>query len=160
MTSRKITNLVPASREFKVDNALALKVDLNQSYRDLSQAVNARTIGQYSKQSSALTGNTYYNFAPSPKNTYRLYATANSIASGTTVISTGIVNANNIRTVSLTGAATDNLTLVSLPLPYINVAAPADSITLRVNGNNFELITTTANYATYSAVIVWEFFYL
>jgi hypothetical protein len=153
MASR-ISSYVVETRFFHTDDKEGLGVELNQMYRDLSQAVNQRTIGNYATESS-LTGNKLYGIQSRAMATYRVLLTAPSILNGVTTVPHGIVSLENVLLLSLTGGASAFPNF--LPMPYVNVGTPGDGIQLSMDATNVYLTTTTADYVGYSALIVVEY---
>lgn len=150
----RISSFVVETRFFHTNDPASLGVELNQMYRDLSQAINQRTVGIYATE-SALTGNKLYGIQSRPMSTYRVLLTATSIANGVTTIPHLITNLSDVLLLSLTGGASDSPSFISLP--YVNVGAPANGIQLSMDATNVYITTTTGDYASYSALIVVEY---
>lgn len=146
------------SRKFPTDQ-VQLEPTLNKMYIEVAAAVNARTVGLYN-MSQITTGDLYFNDGD-PQDPHpgfrRVYQLA-SIAMGTNTIPLGFTPSSTTRFVDMYGTA-NRPTVRSVPIPFVNVGAPADGIELRVNWatSNIEIVTTTGNWTTYSAIIVLEY---
>lgn len=57
---RNLAPFLRTSRLFPDDNPQALSVEINKSYIDIAQAVNARTIGVYALNNQSVNGTTWY----------------------------------------------------------------------------------------------------
>jgi len=145
------------SRTFPTD-ASELAIVLNKMYFEVANAVNARTNGVYDKFQIA-SGNRYFNDGD-PTNrlqSFRQIYTIASLANGTNTIATGISIDANTQFVNIYGIAESST--ISTPLTPWIVGTPNDAPYLRVNRStaNIEIITTTANWTTYSAKVVLEY---
>lgn len=147
---------LPNTRFFPSDPGY-MQREINLVYNDLANAINMKDIGLYTTQATS-TGQLFFSTTgnTTSRPTLRQVFTAPSILNGTTSIAHGINIQPTTVFTRIYGNATQPSTMW-LPIPYINVAAPADSIQLRVNGTNIEIITTTANYTAFSAMIILEF---
>jgi len=137
-----------------VDDPDLLLRALNKFSSDVAFAVNIRTVGIYNDIISS-TGNSFNG-----TQTSRIISIVPSILSGTTSVSTTIQKAPNLKILCLYGVATNGS--VSIPIPYLNVAAPGDSIGLSfdLTTASVQLLTTTANWTSYSAFVNVEFAYV
>lgn len=153
------TPFLPTSRVFP-DNYVELEPHLTKMYIDVAQAVNSRVIGIYDKF-QVVTGERWFNdLDPQKKRqTYRQVYSVPSILNGTTSIPLNFTVDANTNFTHIYGAANSVSAGFSVPIEHINVAAPADSISIRINRttSTIEIITTTANWTTYSAIIVVEY---
>lgn len=139
-------------------NDVELPNVLNKMYFEVANGVNARTIGIYDKFQIA-TGNRYFNDGD-PTNrlqSFRQVYTLASIAIGTNTIASNIAIDANTRFVNIYGVAQS--TTIATPLTPWIVGTPNDAPYLRVNlaTGNIEIITTTANWTTFSAIVVLEY---
>lgn len=90
------------SREFPED-LHQLTVEVNKSYLDTSQAVNARTIGIYSTSRPAITGNGYFLTSNQKQQTFRQVFTFTA----TTSINHDITNVTPGQFINCFGSYTD-----------------------------------------------------
>ncbi len=151
----RVSSFVPSVRTFNVEDTKSLNTNLNESYRDLSQATNQRTIGNYTPEST-LTGNKLYGVSNSAIPTYRVFLSAPSILNGTTSIPHNVQSLSTMKLLTLFGGAS-SAPSSWVPLPFVNVATPGNGIQLQVNGSNVEIITTSGSYTGYSAWVVMEY---
>lgn len=146
------------SRKFPSD-AVQLEPTLNKMYIEIAAATNARTIGLYNL-SQVTTGDVYFNDGdPLARHQgFRKVYRLDSIASGTNTIPLGFTLTDDSEFVHIYGTA-NRIDVRSVPIPFVNVATPTDGIQIQVNWttSNIELITTTGNWTTYSAIIVLEY---
>lgn len=126
---------------------------LNKFSNDVSFAVNSRTIGTYSGQTSA-TGNIFIGVATS-----RIILSVSSILNGITTIASNIPTSSKLFLCNLYGIASNGTTVV--PIPYVNIAVPTDGISLNfdIPTGIVSIITSTANWTGYSANIIVEYGY-
>lgn len=153
--------LLPTSRKFPKEIE-ELEPTLSKMYSDVSQAVNLREIAIYENVQTS-TGQKWFNTVEPEKkrSAFRRVYTLASIANGTNTIALGFTlptTAPLPTFVHIYGVGNYQGTR-SVPIPHINVAAPADSIEIRINWatSNIEIVTTTANWVNYSAVVVLEY---
>lgn len=144
------------SRKFPVEPG-ELNTTLSKAWNDLSNTINIREIAHYEKFLTN-TGQRWFDDGDpqNKKQAFRRVYTAASILNGVTQIQLDFtVNPTTIFT-NLYGIADDGTTAV--PLEHINTAAPADSIELQIDRANsrINIITTTANWVNFSALIVLE----
>jgi len=146
------------SRKFP-QNAVELESVLSKSYIDIAQNVNISTSGVYEKLQID-TRNKYYNDAqPERKRqSYRqVYTLAALPNAGTATIPTGISLSSTSQFVNIYGVA-ESATIAVALTPWV-VGTPNDAPYLRVNKatRNIEIITTSGNWTTFSAIIVLEY---
>jgi hypothetical protein len=149
---------IVSSRTFPADEVQLPNV-LNKMYFEVANAVNSRTNGVYDKFQIA-TGNRYFNDGDptnrlqSFRQVYTLAALPNST---TATIPTGIAIDANTKFVNTYGEV-QSATLAVAFTPWV-VGTPDDAPYLRVNlaTGNIEIITTTANWTTFSAIVVLEY---
>ena len=140
-----------------VENPDIFKRSLNKFASDVFDAINARVIGTYSAQVS-LSGQTF-NGAQGQ----RVVVPFTTIPNGPSVLSTPISAAASpsspLTITALYGTAQNGS--ICVPIPYVNVLAPSDGITLSMtlSGPSVTLLTTTANWVGYHGFIVIEFIY-
>lgn len=149
------------SRKFPTD-AVELEPVLSKSYVDIANNVNISTSGIYEKLQID-TRNKYFNDAnpQRQRQSYRQVYTLDALPNaGAATIP---ININLIPTsefVHIYGTA-NRPSVRSVPIPFVNVGAPADGIQLEVDwvGPPSQIIitTTTGNWTTYSAIIVLEY---
>lgn len=147
---------VITSRTFPFDETL-LPAILSKMYFELANAINSRTIGIYD-QSLIASGNIWFNtgIVNSREQSFRQVYTISSLLLGTNTIPLGINVDSNTIFVNISGTAQSTSVSVALT-PWIS-GPLVDAPYLRVNiaTGNIEIITTTANWVTFSAVIVIE----
>lgn len=148
---------LPLSISFPQD-PVTLSFILTKMYSDIVQNNNVREIAIYGK--FQINTGQVWNLSSVTTNrsqALRQIYTIDSIASGTNIIPLGFTINSATKFVHIFG--TGNSSTRSIPIPFINVAAPTDSIQLQVNRTtgNIEIITTTANYVGFSAIIVLEY---
>ena len=150
-------SFLPATRSFSdinvVENPDVFLRALNKFANDTATAVNGRTIGTYT-QEEVPSGNTFNGTQSS-----RMVVSIPSILNGTTTTATGIPTSSTLGIVNLYGIATNGT--LSIPVPYINVSSPSDSVGLSFDLTSASVLleTTTSNWTGYKAYIVVEFGY-
>lgn len=155
------TPLLPTSRKFPKEIE-ELEPTLSKMYSDVAQAVNTREIANYEKVQTS-TGQKWFNDAEPEKkrSSFRQVYTLASIANGTNTIPLGFTlpTVTPLPTFVHVYGVGNYQGTQSVPLPHVNVTTPADGIELRINWatSNIEIVTTTANWANYSAVVVLEY---
>lgn len=109
----------------------ALSVEINKSYVDIANAVNAKTIGIFPTNSSAVTGETWFLNGPSQKQqTLRqvyTFAAAGNIAHGL-----NLAQLSNITRIY--GTIYDGTSYY--PLPYVDASAANNQVSVKVTGTN------------------------
>jgi hypothetical protein len=151
------------SRTYPEDDS-QLRAVLTKSYIEIAQCVNKRTIGIYNKF-QIVTGNQYFSdanfniqdpiqFRQSYRQVYELAALPNT---GTATIPTNITNIASATWVNIYGTV-QSTTFATALTPW-NMTMGEDAPYLRINltTGNIEIITTTANWVTYSAIVVLEY---
>lgn len=151
----KLSPLIPVSRFFPEEPQILIK-ELNNMYLEVAYGVNSRDIGVYSTNQEVTGQKFFVSGEFNGKDVARKCFLFDSILNGTTSQAHGIqVNAQTLFT-RIYGVGTNPSTSF-IPLPYVNVGAPADGVTLNVTSTNVQLITTTANFTAYKAVVILEF---
>ena len=127
---------------------------LNKFSTDVASTVNERTIGIYSASPQS-SGNVF-----SGSSVLRVCAQIPSIGNGVSTVSVPVDLSSNLTILKLYGTAQNGSN--SIPLPYINVNVPSDSISLSFDLTNaiLTLTTTTSNWTSYAAILIVEYFYL
>ena len=144
-------------------------VQFSQLYKRMAAAINSKDIGTY-LQSEIVNGQQYENprgpgaapGLPSSTNVNQIYRKVINFGTlpnaGPGVAAHGLADYANCHFTRIYAAATD-LTTNAIPIPYINVAAPADSIQLDIGPVNVVITTTTANWIGYTeCYVVIEYF--
>lgn len=116
----------------------ALTVEINKSYVDIANAVNSRTIGLFVQGRQSITGNRWF-LSSSAQHTIRQVYSFTSAGN----IAHGINTANIAGFVAIYGTFTDGS--VWYPLPYVNVVAANNQVSLTVTSTN---IVITAGAGT------------
>lgn len=155
MSTNSRAPLLQNTRFFPEEPEL-LQRELNNMYLDVAAAVNSRDIAVYTSVSGP-NGQKFFIGSSVPlSDVIRVCFFIPSILNGATTLAHGITIIPTTRFTRIYGTGSNPSTQF-IPIPYINVAAPADSVQLDVNTTNIVLTTTTANYTSYSAVIVLEY---
>lgn len=144
------------SRTFPTDIEELVPV-LNKMYFEVGNAVNVRTIGIYDKFQIA-SGNRYFNTGD-PTNrlqSFRQVYTLTGIANGDNTIAHGISVDSNTQFVRIYGTA-NNPNTKFVPLPYVDGSGGGDNIGLYVDTTNIHIVTSTANWTSYNAIVVLEY---
>ena len=153
-----VSPYIVSSRDFPFDE-VKLPGVLSKMYFEVAYAVNARTVGIYDRFQIA-TGNRYFNDGD-PTNRLQSFRQIYTLAAlpnaGTSTIPTNIAIDENTQFVNIYGTAES--TTISTPLTPWIVATPNDAPYVRVNRTtgNIEIITTSANWITFSAKVVLEY---
>lgn len=108
-----------------------LTVEINKSYLDIAAAVNDRTIGIFSANRPAQTGNAWFVSSNRKQQTLRQvypFSAAGSIAHGITLSNSGGFTA-------IYGTVSDN-SGNWYPLPYVNAVLATNQISLQVTATN------------------------
>lgn len=158
MTSPTIkTPFLITSRNFETDNQEQLAITLTKSYSDISTAVNLRQIGVYDS-SQTNTGQRWFENGTltGRLQAFRKVLTLPSVQSGDNLIPHGIAIDENTKFTHIYG--TINKTNTDFrPLNYVDGTAGTDDIGLWVDTVNVHIVTTTANWTTYNAIVVLEY---
>jgi hypothetical protein len=146
------------SRKFP-QNPVELESVLSKAYIDTANNVNISTCGIYDKVQID-TRNKYYNDAQPEKKRQsyrRVYTIAALPNTATATIATGISFTSTSQLVNIYGTA-ESATIAVALTPWV-VGTPNDAPYLRVNkaNGNIEIITTTGNWTSFSAMIVLEY---
>jgi hypothetical protein len=130
-----IVNRTPylrTTREFP-EEMHQLTVEVNRSYLDIAQAVNARTIGIYPTVNPAITGNIYYLKANRPQYSFRetyVFTSAGPIPHN-------IDLTRIFGFVSITAMFTDGTKWY--PLPYVGVVSATNQINVTIDSTNINI---------------------
>ena len=147
-----------SSRDFPFDE-VKLPVILSKMYFEVAYGVNSRTIGLYDKFQIA-TGNRYFNDG-NPTNRLQSFRQVYTLAAlpntATATIATNISIDSNTQFVNIYGVAESST--VSTPLTPWIFGTPNDAPYIRINRStaNIEIITTTANWTGFKAVVILEY---
>lgn len=152
----KSTSLLPASRFFPQDISL-LQRELVLAYSDTAKAVNNRDIAIYATTFEPC-GQKYFIIGNDNKasDVGRICFDIPSILNGVTTVAHGQTLRPTSVFTRIYGTGTNPSTLY-IPIPYVNVAVPANGIQLSVNATNIILTTTSADYTAFRAIIVLEY---
>lgn len=140
------TSFLRTSWEFPEDPK-ELSVQLNRSYLDIANSVNSRTIGVFPVNRPATTGNEYFTSGNRKQQSFRrLYQ-----------FTTTLTFPHGINFVTFGGFVDIYGTFVSggvwYPLPYVDTAAIANQVSIKVNSTNI-VITAGAIVPTSGFVVL------
>ncbi len=157
-------NFIPENYIFPEDNFEEYDVKLREYLNNMASAVNTKDSGLYTDEevitgqqflptySTNTAGNLNY------RNVFRKVIDFGVLPNAATkLVAHGIPTTQDFSIVRLYATATDPgaTTLQSaIPIPYINVAATADSVQLAMGATNVAITTTTANYITFTRCFV------
>lgn len=141
------------SREFP-EELHQLTVEVNKTYLDIANAVNARTIGIFPVNRTAQTGESWY-FSSTRQQTLRQVYEFGVIAAGATLNIPYKISGFN-RLVRLFGAiktATDER-----PIPFVSATDPTGNIEVRLDtsGNQIVIVNGASAPSIVSGQIVFE----
>ena len=159
-----IQSFVPTTFIFP-ENEDDVRLVLTDYLKKIVAAVNAKDIGQYNTQ-ELVTGQQFFTAGNNNafRQTYRKVidfgalpnAAVKSVAHGITTLGTTVFT--RIYATATDPAATS--INQAIPIPYINVNAPADSVELYVDATNVNIETTTANYTAFTTCyVILEYIY-
>jgi len=148
------------TRHFPLD-PLQLQFVLTKMYFDIAQATNFREIGLYEN----VPTNTGQNWLNNGLQTNRqialrqVYTIAALPSSGTATIPTGIdfINSPNTQFVNIKGVAQSSGIAVAFTPWDQSTANDAPYLRVNISTGNIEIITTSANWTSYSGIIVLEY---
>lgn len=142
-----IANNVPflrTSRNFPTDPQ-ELSVENSRSYLDIANAVNTRTIGFFSTNKPSITGEAWYVNSNQKQQTFRqvyTFTSAGNIPHG--------INLSQISAfTAIYGTFTDGS--VWYPLPYVNVVAANNQVSVTVNATNIVITAGAGSPPTISS---------
>ncbi len=157
-------DFVPESYIFPEDDFPEYDVKLRQYLNIISVSLNTKDSGLYTDQ-EIITGQQFlpiYSTDSSSSLNYR-DVFRKVIDFGILPDSTSKSIAHNISTtedysiVKLYATATDpaaSTLQTAIPIPYVNVAAPADGVQLDMDSTDVIITTTTANYTSYTRCFI------
>lgn len=157
-------NFIPESYIFPEDNFEEYDVKLREYLNNIAAAVNTKDSGLYDSEevvtgqqflptfSTTTAGNLNY------RNVFRKVIDFGALPNATTKnVAHGISTTQDFSIVRLYATATDpgaSTLQAAIPIPYVNVAAPADGVQLAMGATNVAITTTTANYTIYTRCFV------
>jgi len=157
-------NFIPESYIFPEDNFEEYDVKLREYLNNIAAAVNTKDSGLYDSEevvtgqqflptfSTTTAGNLNY------RNVFRKVIDFGALPNATTKnVAHGISTTQDFSIVRLYATATDpgaSTLQAAIPIPYVNVAAPADGVQLSMGATNVAITTTTANYTIYTRCFV------
>lgn len=141
-----------------------LLVRLHQRVNEIAMIVNVKDSGYYVEE-QFVNGQRWFkpgtplsgkdaNFRQVVRTVVDFGALPNS---GSKTVAHGIPTSQNFSFTRIFGTATDpgaSTITSAIPLPYVNVAAPADGVQLAVDATNVTITTTSGNYTPYTACYV------
>jgi hypothetical protein len=132
--STRVVNSVPylrTTRDFPEDGQ-ALRMELNKSYIDTANAINARGIGIFPTNIPAITGEEWF-LSGSKQQSLRQVYTFSSFSSPLS-ISHGINLSQISMFTKIYGTATDGTKWY--PLPYVDVTSATNQISVNITSTN------------------------
>lgn len=130
----QITPYLRQQRNFPNDNIQALTVELDRSYVDIAQKVNARTIGIFPNNTPVVTGDQWFLAGqPNKQQTLRqvyVFTATGNIAHN--------INLSQVTAVTkIYGTFTDGTNWY--PLPYVDVASATNQVNVVVTPTNITI---------------------
>lgn len=157
MTTTTIkTPFLITSRNYEIQNPEKLQSTLTKSYEDIAAAVNLRQIGVYD-ESQTNTGQRWFENSNlnGRLQAFRKIFRLSSVVSGDNRIPHGLqVNSRTIFT-HIYGVLNQNGT-DAYPIPYLDVPG-GDNVGLWVDATDIHIVTTTANWTAFNALVVLEY---
>lgn len=158
-------NFLPESYIFPEEyNAEEYDVKLRQYLNNIAAAVNTKDSGLYTDE-EVVTGQQFiplYSTETSSninyREVFRKVIDFGDLPNATTKnVAHGITTTEDFSIVRLYATATDPAASAiqsAIPIPYVNVATPADGVQLSMGATNVSITTTTANYTAYTRCFV------
>ena len=157
-------NFLPESYIFPEDNFEEYDVKLRQYLNNMANAVNTKDSGLYTDE-EVITGQQFlplYSTDTSSnvnyRNVFRKVIDFGALPdSSTKTVAHGISTTEDFSIVRLYATATDpgaSTLQTAIPIPYVNVADPADGVQLSMGATNMSITTTTGNYTVYTRCFV------
>lgn len=143
------TPFLRSERTFPTEDPQLLKNELDDCYIDISNAVNARTIGLYASNKSAQTGDSWFVKNNQQQQTFRqvyVVSAAGSIAHGLNLTSLSAI-------VRIYGTVTDGSSWY--PLPYVDIVA-ANQISVKITSSSIVITAGAGAPAISSGYVVVE----
>jgi hypothetical protein len=145
------------TRHFPTEE-VELENHLNKMYFEVSTAVNSREIGIYEK-AQINTGQRWFNTG-NPSNrlqAFRQVYTIPTLAIGDNNTIYHNINVDvNTQFTHIYGTA-NNPNTQFVPLPYVDGSGGGDNIGIYVTKTQIHIVTSTANWVNYNAIIVLEY---
>jgi len=150
------TPFLITTRKFPQD-FIQLEPVLTKMYFEVSNAVNTREVSLY-ELSQINTGQKWFNTGNpiNPLQAFRTVYTRTGIPNGNTTITHNLPIDINTQFVNIYGTANRPNTKF-VPLPFVDGSGGGDNIGLFVDTTNIHIVTTTANWTAYNAIIVLEY---
>jgi hypothetical protein len=150
--STRVVNSVPylrTTRDFPEDNQ-SMRMELNKSYVDTANAINARVIGIFPTNLPAITGEEWFISGMKQQSLRRVYnfssfSSPQSIAHGLTLSQISLIT-------RIYGTATDGTNWY--PLPYVDPASATNQISLYITGTNIVITAGGGSPPSISSGIV------
>ena len=155
MSSRIINQVgfLRTSREFP-EEIHQLSIEINRSYVDIANTVNARTIAIFAVNRPAQTGESWYFSSTRNQGLRQVYEFGAILAGATLNISYSISGFNRlIRLFGAVKTATDER-----PIPFVSATDPTGNIEVRLNtsANQIVIVNGATAPAIVSGQIVFE----
>lgn len=133
-------------------------VQMTKLNADIARSVNIREIGNY-QLAEQLTGQYFFpsSNVQSNRQTFRTVVNFGALPNSTTKsVAHGIAVTLNTIFTRIYGCATNPSTEFA-PIPYVNVGTPGDGVEINADGTNVNIKTTTANWTSFTAIVVLEY---
>jgi len=157
LPSRSLQSFIPNDLIIP-DDAKEANLVLTDYFRNLIDALNDKTIGQYST-TQTVSGEKWFTVgnANAQRFAYRKVINFGALPNtAATAVAHGITTTQNTVFTHIYGTATDpgaTTTTSAIPIPFADPAALANAIRIEVDATNVT-ITTAANYAAYTVCYI------
>lgn len=141
------------------DDPVTQELVLTDYFRYIVNALNSKEIAIYDEQEIA-TGGVWFNSTNRevPRYAFRTVIDFGTLPNaGTTSVAHNITTTQNTVFTRIYAVSTDpaaSTTNRAVPIPYVNMAAPADGIEIDVDATNVNITTTTANWINFTNTYV------
>ena len=155
---------VPTTDTFESDDQKEVLLKIRQTFNNFANTLNIKDSGYY-VETEFVNGQVWFKSTtplsgkePDFRQVFRKVINFGALPNATTKSVTHGVNTNqSFSFTRIYGTSTDpgvSTITNAIPIPYINVAAPADSVQLNIDATNINITTTTANYIGYTTTYV------
>ena len=140
------------------------QVVLRYYLNDIASAINTKDSGLYTDE-IVITGQQFYPVfgtttaqSVTYRDVFRKVIDFGALPNAATKsVAHGITTTQNMTLTRFYATATDPAAAtlnIGIPIPYVNVAAPADGVQMTIDATNINITTTTANYTAYTRCFV------